>query len=60
MAVQRGAWVGDRVGAKKGLFFVSKRVNLVFHPLLCFFLAPFFNSLLIHSSISNILNVSRT
>ena len=35
-------------------------VNLDFHPLLCFLLATFFNSLLIDSSLSNILNVSRT
>ena len=60
VAVKRGAWVRDRVGAKNGLFFVSKMVNLVFHPLLCFLIAPFINSLLIDSSISNILNVSRT
>ena len=59
MAVKRGAWVRDRVGAKKGLFFVSKMVNLV-HPPLCFLLSPFFLSLLIYSSLSNMLNVSRT
>ena len=35
-------------------------MNLVFQLLLCFLLAPSFISLLIDSSISNILNVSRT
>ena len=52
VAVKRGAWVRDRVGSKIGLFFVSKMVNLVFHPLLCFVLAPFYSSLLIDSSLN--------